>query len=160
MPRGFLGLEARRKPGMVPAFSFRTGRQCLVHPWQMSPPMGRCSKAEIFSSAPRGSRAPGTQGCGGCSRSQLGLTTPSHSPDFLAEWAGPGILGLGHMKDEGQRRREGEEGNLQTTVFFAVLTGCSCLGFLCPLPSVGRSPPHHLPCLPCQLGWSCTAALS
>lgn len=54
-------------------------------------------------------------------------------------------------KDRGRLGRKPEDNSI-----FAVLPGCSCLGFLSALPVSGRSPPR----LSCQLSCSRTAALS
>lgn len=112
---------------------------------QTSPPIRGYPKAVIVFIAPRRSRALGSRGQGGCSRSHLGLAASSHSPNFLAEWAAPGMPGLGHVKNEGQRRGAGEEGNVKTTAFLQSCQDAPAWGFFPPLPILGGSPPHCLP---------------
>lgn len=70
-----------------------------------------------------------------------GLAAPSHSPNFVAEWAVPGRLGLGHVKEEVQRRGEGEEGNLKKTAFLQSCQNVPAWGILPPSPAwVGPLP--------------------
>lgn len=81
-----------------------------------------CPKAAIFSSA--------SCSCGGCSC--LGLVAPSLSPNFLAERAMPSMMGLGHVKDEVQRRGEGEDESPKTTAFLQSCQDAPAWGFFPP----------------------------
>lgn len=155
-------------PSALAHFCLETGAGCLEALWsQRGKRGGRQAQPQLFPSGQAGSarctladlsshqRVSKSCNIFQCSLRELctrelglwwlfllpGLAAPSRSPNFLAEWAVPGRLGLGHVKEDVQRRGEGEEGNLKTTAFLQSCQDVPAWGFLPPSPAwVGPLP--------------------
>lgn len=134
MPRGYLGPGRKEKEVRHnPRYSLQDQQVVLGAPLaDVSSHQRGYPKAAVFFSAPCRSHAPGSQGCGGSSC--LGLVAPSHSPNFLVEWTMLRMMGLGHVKDEAQRRGEGEEESPKPTVFLQSCQDAPAWAFFPPSP--------------------------